>query len=176
MGEKLKALSLHDGGCALVIIDVKYEKGFPPWADEQGVTEEEVHLGHQETAENAPQIGGPLGKLDHEHRGLAEGDIALMQKTGNQLRIAHDHAGDRGLGRIDDAERENDHSLFLEESDHFEQGPHLVVEEDGEMLHGSPGDFFLGGRGGLGHGRWLFVGVDQRELTGKIREGVGQLH
>jgi len=151
LGEDLVALSLKDGGGALVVIDMEDEQGLAPGADKEWVAEEQVHFGHQQAAQHMTEIGGSLRKFHHEDGGLAEGDVMVVQQLGDQGGVAHDHPSDGGLGRVDDAEGEHDDSLLLDKFHDLEEGADLVVQKDREMPDRGSGDAFLGGWGELGH-------------------------
>lgn len=145
MGQDLVTLALEDCGGALVVIDMEDQQGLPSGAHEQRVAEEQVHLGHKQAAEDMAEIGRPLGKFDHEHRGLAERDVMLVEKSRDQHGVADDHPGDGGLSGIDDAERKDDDPLLLEKLHHLEQSPDLVVQKDREVTDRCAVETFLGG-------------------------------
>lgn len=156
LGQDLVAFSLQHRGGALVVIDVKHEKGFAAGTHKQGIAEEKVHLGHEQTAEDMPQIGGTFRQFDHQYGGLAERNVMLMEEIGDEDGITHDHPGYGGLRGIDNAERQNNHPLLLEELHHLEERPDFVVQKDGEVTYRGAGYAFLGGGRWLRHGRFFW--------------------
>ena len=145
-------LALENRSGAFVVIDMKNQECFSTGAYQQRIAEEEIHLRHEQAAEDMTEIGGSLGELDHEHRGLAEGDIVLVEQFGNQRGVADDHPGDGGLGGVDDAEGKDDDSLLLEELHHLEKRTYLVIEKDRKVPYWGACDALLGRRGWMSHG------------------------
>ena len=65
---------------AFVVIDMENQECFSSGTNKQRITEEKVHLRHEQAVQNMAEIGSTFGKLHHKHSGLTEGNIVLVQE------------------------------------------------------------------------------------------------
>jgi hypothetical protein len=133
--EELELAGGEDGTGNLAVLDVKGERRLAARAREERVAGVDVALGLQERGEDALQVGGAAAKFDDDERDLGEGEAVLGKKRARLVGIVANEAHDGGVGRVEDAERDDMDVRLREDLHDVEQPADLVFHEDGKLLH-----------------------------------------
>ena len=100
--------------------------------EEERVDVMDVDLGLEQDAGHVLELGFGL-QLDGDHRDVVVGEAVFVEDLFRALRIIDDDADDRGVGRVDQAERHDVDVGAGQGFDQFVESADLVLDEDGEL-------------------------------------------
>jgi len=134
--EYLEAITAEDGPAEVRVIEVKGQQRALPRVGEQGVTEVNIHLRHEQREQAPSETGGTLWQIDDQQFDFCEGDGMRLEESPHGLRITDHHPHHRGIHRIDHTQADDIDMRLLEDIDYRGESAHAVLQKNRKLAHG----------------------------------------